>query len=830
MRRILLLVAALAMAQAAFAQGNACAALPRATAKNFEKKLEAFLNDYCYQKQGWVHDPSVRTSDGVHPFVKVYYSPAMWSWMTTGGRQGDVPEGAMLVKEQYPSATQSLNEWTIMVKDAGGSYDGWYWADLSPKSTSATSTANADTGGCPEAAFPYFGFGMYCLNCHASAAKGTSTFATTAHVFGKTSFADFALPRFAAAAPEDNIHHRLAGHAKADPAAVPKHCMVDESFDHVVAQPKSRPLEHFVTSNQCAGCHDATGSLSPTTKDLPRMLWPDALAPQMADLSPNGEWRFSMMGLSGRDPIFFSQLSSENALHPRLEGHQKDAKEFVQDTCLHCHGVMGQRQHQMDTGKFLTRDELQNPDSPYGALARDGVSCAACHHIAPQGLGEPSTFTGDFHLGPANELYGPYNNNVATVPMKNILGAEPKATTENQIESSKLCGSCHTVVLPVYEATGKQVVRDGKPATFMEQATYPEWLNSSFGNQSCQDCHMPRTYKGQPLAYKIANIEDNTFPAVDFRAPDSDITLTTRNNYHRHTLLGINVFALEMFRQFRTELGLYKTNPMLRDPAHTTSGIDTAIESSVEMASRETATVSVSVSQQSTALVADVRVVNLVGHNFPSGVGFRRAFLNFQVLDGGGKVIWESGGTTPDGRIVDGKGKVLPTESFAGAQQRFQEHFWQRNPIQRTDQVQIYEELVVNPEGQLTTSFIAIDHKVKDNRLLPKGWSTAGPFAEETAAVGVCVKGNVCDVDYTNGSGANTVRYEIPLGQVPNAASVRATLYYQSIPPYYLEERASQGKGTDTDRLVRFAEKLKVEGTAIQNWKLAIASATGRVQ
>jgi hypothetical protein len=74
------------------------------------------------------------------------------------------------------------------------------------------------------------------------------------------------------------------------------------------------------------------------------------------------------------------------------------------------------------------------------------------------------------------------------------------------------------------------------------------------------------------------------------------------------------------------------------------------------------------------------------------------------------------------------------------------------------------------------------------------------------------------------------VRYEIPLTQVPGAGSVRATLYYQSIPPYYLNMRATQGSGTDTERLVRFAAKLDVNGTAIQNWKLAIASATQRVQ
>lgn len=90
--------------------GNACAPLPRATSKNFEKRLEAFMNAFCYQKQGWIHDPEVRTSDGVHPLVKVYYSPSMWYWMTTLGRQGDPPLGAMLVKEQYQDASKPLDE------------------------------------------------------------------------------------------------------------------------------------------------------------------------------------------------------------------------------------------------------------------------------------------------------------------------------------------------------------------------------------------------------------------------------------------------------------------------------------------------------------------------------------------------------------------------------------------------------------------------------------------------------------------------------------------------------------------------------------------------
>jgi hypothetical protein len=83
----------------------------------------------------------------------------------------------------------------------------------------------------------------------------------------------------------------------------------------------------------------------------------------------------------------------------------------------------------------------------------------------------------------------------------------------------------------------------------------------------------------------------------------------------------------------------------------------------------------------------------------------------------------------------------------------------------------------------------------------------------------------VCDPDYQNGSGSNTVVYKIPLiEKIDRAASVRATVYYQSVPPYYLTERATGSTGLDTDRLARFQRKLSHDGTPVEGWKVEIAS------
>jgi hypothetical protein len=233
-----------------------------------------------------------------------------------------------------------------------------------------------------------------------------------------------------------------------------------------------------------------------------------------------------------------------------------------------------------------------------------------------------------------------------------------------------------------------------------------------------------------------------------------------------------------------------------------------------------------------------VQVTNKAGHSFPSGVGFRRAFLNFQVLGGSGEVLWASGNVAPDtsvvlnglkGVIVNGQGAPLITETFTPSQQSFQPHFWELNPITREDQVQIYEELVTNPEGFLTTSFLALNQKAKDNRLQPQGWSPTGPEAAETAPVGTCVGANptsvACDPHYSDGSGSSVVRYLVPItARTAVAQRMQATLYYQTVPPYYQLQRASDATGVDTERLVRFVSKLNVADTPVENWVLKIGA------
>jgi hypothetical protein len=149
--------------------------------------------------------------------------------------------------------------------------------------------------------------------------------------------------------------------------------------------------------------------------------------------------------------------------------------------------------------------------------------------------------------------------------------------------------------------------------------------------------------------------------------------------------------------------------------------------------------------------------------------------------------------------------------------------------------VQIYEELNLNNQCALTTSFIRRDYQLKDNRLLPYGWTSTGPlrpdktpiippeFLHETLPVKV---GD--DPAYADGSGTNLVRYEIPLqGLNLKNLTVKATLYYQSIPPYYLNDRFREAPNQPaTRRLYYLTSNLQTKGTAIENWKFQITSAS----
>jgi hypothetical protein len=67
--------------------------------------------------------------------------------------------------------------------------------------------------------------------------------------------------------------------------------------------------------------------------------------------------------------------------------------------------------------------------------------------------------------------------------------------------------------------------------------------------------------------------------------------------------------------------------------------------------------------------------------------------------------------------------------------------------------------------------------------------------------------------------------YRIPRARIAAGTRVRAALWYQALPPYYLEQRF-RTRGDDTRRLAFLASRLRVDGTPIDDWKLLIDTET----
>jgi mono/diheme cytochrome c family protein len=875
----------------AAARGDGCVGarehhlpLPSAVAAaqfvDYERQILGFLQRGEYRTLGWCVDKGVRDTGpflagvyyGTHPAVRIFYSPSVMRWLLAG-RQGALPDGAMIIKEQYhpPAARYAglgerdlprVSDWTVMIKDAQGSKDGWFWGEF-------FDTMTFDDDRFPFQ-YPWAGFGLYCLRCHATAER-EHTFATLDNVEGfpgrPLTFADdgswrgtgpgttrharrFASPRLDASLPDPEFL-RIFDAIPAVPLASVQ-ALPSETYDHVV--PPGAGPGRFVTSTQCQGCHSALNGPFGPVMFLPSGP-PENGVPAGANVSPYGEWRWSPMGLAGRDPVFFAQLESEVAYFKTLPPAKGELlTTAVRNTCVRCHGVMGKRQLDTDSGgsgdfrlDLLQLTDRDDPRFRYGALARDGISCAVCHRAVPTPTPPGVTplehflrtsITGQFQVGPPETIFGPFPDaELAPYAMHTATGITPRFGP--YIQSSRLCGSCHTIDLPVL---------DGAPGQMsIEQATYLEWLNSRYQTEfglpgpaarTCQGCHMPEGYhsarKGLDvprLQEKIAIIGDETYPEAEERVPIEDITIRVRDGFRRHEFLGLNVFLLELFRQFFDVLGVRIPDYM----SGSISGLPDAIDNAAQQARERTARIAASARAIGPGRIeADVAVTNLAGHRLPSGVGFRRAFLEVLVKDGRGDVVWASGRTNALGIIVDGRGEILPSEFFrerVDVDGRVSQHHQPHHEvITAEDQVQIYEELTKDSDGRFTTNFTRRFEIVKDNRLLPIGWTEHGPdpslngrFLAATHPEGSAAD----DPDYRDGLGTDRVAYRVTLPAGVDAATctVQATLYYQATPPYYLDQRfRAAPHGDATRRLYYLASNLTLAGRPAEHWKLPIVS------
>lgn len=294
---------------------------------------------------------------------------------------------------------------------------------------------------------------------------------------------------------------------------------------------------------------------------------------------------------------------------------------------------------------------------------------------------------------------------------------------------------------------------------------------------------------------KIANIESDAFPPTTHRLPNKDITLTPRDTFARHSLHGLNVFLNEMFQQFPMLLGLRQMDYMVN--SNVQPALITGRDSMIEMATQQTAKVHIKdLAWQKDTLNVSVEIENLTGHYLPSGVGFRRLFVETIVHGKDGSLLWASGRSNDLGVILNGTtDQPLATEKGGKGQSAYQPHY---QVIDQPSQVQIYQEIIQDSAGHNTTSFLRRVTDKKDNRIRGKGFDkqffldSQSPYIQ---LLGVLHGEAAKDPDYydKNKTGSDRFNYQIALNSTQKAqfSHVTVKLYNQSIPPVYLQDRFS---------------------------------------
>ncbi|MGE0707960.1 MAG: multiheme c-type cytochrome [Planctomycetota bacterium] len=456
-------------------------------------------------------------------------------------------------------------------------------------------------------------------------------------------------------------------------------------------------------------------------------------------VAPFDLWQASMMANATRDPLWRAEVSVEIAATPSL-------RSAIEAKCISCHAPMAKGNADA-AGETLSLADLGRNDVR-AQLALDGVSCSLCHQItAPTDVS--ATFGGAYAVNDQREIYGPHDQPLQT-PMSVRTGYLPQKG--DHVRRSAHCASCHTLETHAVRA-------DGTPTngTLLEQSPYLEWQNSAFNDEtatpgpdaaSCQSCHVPSSDRdGNAIRTQIAARGQAGFP------------INPRDPVGRHVFVGGNTLVPRILRDQRAAL-----QPLAPDAA-----LDAMVAESRDLLQRSTARVSVQAPTRTGALLrVPVRVENLSGHKLPTGHPVRRAWLRVVVRDAQGQVVFASGEHDAEGRLVDQAGRPLASEAAGGPTQPH------RQVVTASDQVQVYQSLMRDEAGAATFLLLRAEGYLKDDRLLPRGWSAQHLSAARTAPVGVAG-----DADFQ--AGEDTVTYELSAPLAAGPYRVEASLLYQPL-------------------------------------------------
>ena len=452
------------------------------------------------------------------------------------------------------------------------------------------------------------------------------------------------------------------------------------------------------------------------------------------DVSITTDWRSTMMANASRDPIWQAKVSSEIARAPDLQA-------VIEEKCSTCHQPMAKTQALVDGSQVaMFGDGFNNPNHMLHQAGMDGVSCALCHQIQDENLGKEESFSGGFEIDastnpPTRPMYGPYETPFG-MPMQNHTGFMP--VFGEHTNQAELCATCHTLFTPYVDAEGNIL------GEFPEQTPYIEWKNSAFGNSAttCQNCHMPVAQGGVTISLMPGN-------------------LPPREPFFKHFFVGGNAFILAMLSDWGADLGVGA------DPVH----FDATIARVKEQIGQRSASLSVQdLALKEGQLTAQLQITPFTGHKLPSGIPTRRVWVHVSVVDSKGNLVFESGRINPDGSISGNAADMDATS--------YEPHY---DLITNPDQVQIYEAIMTNSDGEVTYTLMRAATYVKDNRLLPNGTEKT-TLPEDVAVHGEALQ----DLNFVGGG--DLITYQIDVSDAKGSFTFRAELLYEPLSYRFIQD------------------------------------------
>jgi len=131
-------------------------------------------------------------------------------------------------------------------------------------------------------------------------------------------------------------------------------------------------------------------------------------------------------------------------------------------------------------------------------------------------------------------------------------------------------------------------------------------------------------------------------------------------------------------------------------------------------------------------------------------------------------------------------GILGPNYEVIGQDPGFEPHY---DLINDPNQAQIYEFIMGDVNGNVTTTLERADTLLKDNRLVPLGFTTSHSVYDTCRIAGQALNDSNFNWDGgQEGSGSDLVRYRVPLNGYLDTLTVSARVWYQTVRPGWLDE------------------------------------------